>query len=366
MAAPTWTIGIEEEYQLVDAETRELRPRGGRVLAEARRTLGDEVQPEMMLSQIETASPVCETLADVRAAVFRSRRTLSEAAAKQGCRLAAAGTHPFSDWHDQPVTPKDRYRQLMADFRRLAQEQVIFGCHVHVGIDDREAAVAVMNRARALLTPLLALAANSPFWLGEDTGYVSYRSALWSRWPLSGPPLPFGSHAEYTRVVRSLVATGVIDDPTRIYWDVRLPEKTPTIEFRVTDVCLSADEAVMVAGLTRALARACHQAAARGGPFVPARQEVLRVAHWHASRYGLEGDLIDPADGSRVPASEFVERFLTILREPLDAAGDWNEISWLVRQTLGRGNGAQRQRAAYQRSGRWEDVVDLIVSETAA
>lgn len=361
-----WTIGIEEEYQIVDATTRELRPRGRRVLAEARETLGEEVQPELLLSQIETASSICETLADVRAAVLRSRRTLAEAATVHGCRLAAAGTHPFSDWHDQPVTPKDRYRRIMDDFRQLAREQVIFGCHVHVGIADREIAVGLVNRARAWLTPLLALAANSPFWLGEETGYASYRAALWSRWPLSGPPQVFASHADYTALVGTLVATGCIPDATRIYWDLRIPEKTPTVEFRVTDVCLSADEAVMTAGLIRALARACGEEAAREAPYTPARQEVLRVAHWHASRYGLEETLIDVTDGRCAPAARIVESLLSFVRPALDAAGDWDEVSHLVRETLRRGNGAQRQREVYRRTGRWEDVVDLIVAETAA
>lgn len=196
MAAQTWTVGIEEEYQILDGETGGLQPRGTDVLSAARESLGDEVQPELKLSQVEIASGICGTLADVRAAVVAGRRAIIEAAAANGCRIAAAGTHPFSDWHAQPVTPKDRYRQTMAEFELLAREQVIFGCHVHIGLADREAAVRVLNRARAWLSPLLAPAANSPFWLGEEMGYASYRTELWSRWPMAGPPLAFASHAE--------------------------------------------------------------------------------------------------------------------------------------------------------------------------
>ena len=253
----------------------------------------------------------------------------------------------------------------MDEFGLLAREHVIFGCHVHVGLADREAALATMNRARAWLSPLLALAANSPFWLGEETGYASYRTELWSRWPMAGPPLPFDSYAEYSGLLRTLVATGDLEDASRIYWDVRLPEKVPTIEFRVTDVCLSVDEAVMTAGLVRALARTCREAAERDEPFVPVRHEVLRVAHWHAARYGLEADLVDPAAGRHLPATELLEDFLAFLRDALEDAGDWDEVAGLVRQTLRRGNAAARQRAAFARAGKWEDVIELLVRETA-
>ena len=364
-ARSIWTVGVEEEYQILDAATGALRPRGGDVLSSAQEALGDEVQPELKLSQVETASPVCGTLADVRAAIVAGRRGVIEAAAAHGCRIAAAGTHPFSDWHAQPVTPKDRYQRTMVDFGLLAREHVIFGCHVHVGLADREAAVRVLNRARAWLSPLLALAANSPFWLGEETGYASYRTEIWSRWPMAGPPLPFASYADYCSLIGTLVATGDVIDATRIYWDVRLPEKVPTIEFRVTDVCMAVDEAVMIAGLTRALVRTCHEQALRDEPFAPVRHELLRIAHWHAARYGLEADLIHPV-GGRVPAGQLIETFLVLLRDALEAAGDWDEVAGLVRETLRRGNGAARQRAAFARAGRWEDVTQLIVAETAA
>lgn len=361
-----WTIGLEEEYQIIDATTRHLRPRAQQVLPDAQATLGTAVQPELKLSQLEIASSVCATLAEVRAALVQARRAMSAAAVAHGARIGAAGTHPFSDWHAQPVTPKARYHAALYDYQYLARELVIFGCHVHVGLSDREAAIQVMNRARVWLTPLLALAANSPFWLGEDTGYASFRTELWSRWPLAGPPLLFASHAEYAALVQTLIAMGSITDATHIYWDVRLPEQHPTVEFRVADVCLTIDEAVMIAGLTRALARTCYEQALRDEPVPAVRPEVLRVAHWQAARYGLEGKLFDLGAAEVVPAHELITRFLMLVRPALEAAGDWDEVSAQVQETLVRGNGAQRQRAAYQRAGRWEDVVDLIVGETAA
>ena len=363
--AEAWTLGVEEEYQVIDAATRELHPDAERLLHRAQAALGDDVQPELMQSQIETATPVCATLADVRAALTDARRALIRTAATYDDRIGAAGTHPFSDWRTQQTTPKPRYQGLSDNFQQLARELVIFGCHVHVSIGDRAAAVEVMNRARVWLAPLLALAANSPFWQGEDTGYASFRTELWGRFPMAGPPAPFASLAEYDQLVATLVATESIADPTNIYWDIRLPARFPTIEFRVADVCLTVDEAVMIAGLTRGLVQACHEQWAADVPMIAARPELLRAAHWRAARHGLEATLIDVTSGSSVPAQQLVEQLLSFVRPALEAAGDWDEVAALVRLTLQRGNGAQRQRAAYQRAGRWEDVVDLIVNETA-
>ena len=363
--AAAWTLGVEEEYQVIAGATRELHPDAERLLHAAHAALGDDVQPELLQSQIETATPVCATLADVRAALTDARRTLIRAAAQHADWLGAAGTHPFSDWRAQQTTPKARYQRLSHDFQHLARELVIFGCHVHVSIGNRAAGLAVMNRARVWLAPLLALAASSPFWQGQDTGYASFRTELWGRFPMAGPPVPFASLAEYDALVETLVATESIVDPSNIYWDIRLPARFPTIECRVTDVCLAVDEAVMIAGLTRGLVRTCYEQWAAGVPVVGARPELLRAAHWRAARYGLEGTLIDVAAGRTIPAPQLVEQLLSFVRPALEAAGDWDEVAALVRMTHQRGNGAQRQRAAYQRAGRWEDVVDLIVSETA-
>ncbi|MBW4543589.1 MAG: carboxylate-amine ligase [Symplocastrum torsivum CPER-KK1] len=359
-----FTIGVEEEYQIIDPVTRELNSRVKQILPIARKALGEEVQPEAQLSQIEIGTPICRTLADVRRELVHSRREVIAAAAKDGNRIAAAGTHPFSHWEDQQITPKDRYKSLERDYQQLTRELLICGCHVHIGISDREMAIQVMNRARVWLAPLLALSANSPFWLGTDTGYASYRTEIWSRWPLSGVPSIFQSHAEYKTLVEALVATKSVEEATKIYWDVRLSERYPTVEFRVTDVCLTIDEAVMVAGLVSALARTCYEKAQRDEPFVTARPELLRAAHWRAARYGLEGELMDINALTAVPAPEMVETFLTFLRPALEDAGEWDEISSIVHETMQCGTGATRQRKAYKRAGRLEDVVDLIIEET--
>ncbi|HEX8492809.1 MAG TPA: carboxylate-amine ligase [Pyrinomonadaceae bacterium] len=360
-----FTIGVEEEYQIIDAHTRELHSRQERILPEAQERVGDSVTPELYLSQIEIGTPVCQTLSDVRAEIVRLRRAVIAAAQNQGNWIAAAGTHPFSHWEDQEVTPKARYVGIEQEYQQLAREQLIFGCHVHVGISDRDAAIEVMNRSRSWLAVLLALSANSPFWLGADTGYASFRTQLWRRWPMAGTPHLFASRAEYDELVKALVATESIEDGTKIYWDARPSARFETLEFRVTDVCMTIDEAVMVAGLVRALARTCYADAMRGAAVEHPRPELLRAAKWRAARYGLDADLIDFRGRCAVPAREAVEKLLAALRPALEEHEEWDEVQTLVRETIARGTGATRQRAAYAQAGRYEDVVDLIVAETA-
>ncbi len=367
MAEPAadFSIGVEEEYQIVDPETRELRPGAGNLVPRARESVGDDVSNELFLSQVEIGTPVCRTLADVRTELTRLRGAVIEAARREGCRIAAAGTHPFSHWAGQVLTPKSRYYELAHDFQQLTREQLICGCHVHVGIADREAAVQVMNRARPWLSVILALSSNSPFWLAADTGYASYRTHIFGRFPMTGAPHSFESRAEFDDLVSALTATGMIEDGSFLYWDARPSSHVETLEFRVADVCMSVDEAVMVAALVRALARACHGEYRRGEPAPAVRPEMLRAATWRASRFGLDGDLVDPLARRSVPAAERVEDLLAFVRPWLDEAGEWGEVSALVGRTLACGTGARRQRDAMARSGRIEDVVDLIVEETA-
>lgn len=359
-----FTIGVEEEFQIIHPETRELRQRAARILPDAQQGLGDEVTNELFLSQIEVDTRVCRTLSDVRAELIRLRREVIAAAGRDGSRIAAAGTHPFSHWGDQALTPKPRYFGLAEDFQQITREQVIFGCHVHVGIADREAAIGVMNRVRPWLPALVALSANSPYWLGLDTGFASYRTELFARFPMTGTPYLFESRAEYDDLIGSLTTIGVIEDASNIYWDVRPSAHFETLEFRVADVCLTVDEAVMVAGLCRGLARTCHAQQVRGEPIPRPRPELIRAAKFRASRFGLEGHLIDIQARRSVPASEMIDTLLAFVRPALEEAGEWEEVAALVRRIVARGNGAMRQRAAYGRSGRLQDVVDLIVEET--
>jgi len=360
-----FTIGVEEEYQIINPATRELQQRAARILPAAEAAVGDQVTPELYLSQIEIGTPVCKSLIDLRRELLRLRREVITAARQQGNSIGAAGTHPFSHWKEQTLTPKARYVGIEQEYQQLAREQLIFGCHVHVGIRDRETAIQVMNRARPWLAVMLALSANSPFWMGVDTGYSSFRTQIWRRWPMAGTPQVFASRAEYDELVASLVATGSIEDGTKIYWDARPSARFETIEFRITDVCLTVDEAVMAAGLARALARTCEMEAKTDVPMPTVRPELLRAAKWRAARYGLDADLIDTLDACAIPARELIEKFLDHLRPALEESAGWEEVSTLVRETIERGTGASRQRAAYQSTGSFEGVVDLIVAETS-
>ncbi|GAC1362271.1 MAG: glutamate--cysteine ligase [Ktedonobacteraceae bacterium] len=360
----TFTMGVEEEYQIIDPLTRELSSTADIIFPKAQELLGNAVQYETILSQIEVVTPVCFTLADVHEHLTRLRSGISNAASDAKKLIAAAGTHPFSHWSEQEITPKARYEDLIETFGQLIREQVIFGCHVHVGVADREIATLILSHARPWLAPLLALTANSPFWLGADTSYDDYRTGLWWTIPQSGPPPCFSSYSEYRGLIQDLIDTGSLEDATKIYWDLRLSERFSTIEFRITDVCMTVDETVMVAGLIRALVRTCYELVMREVPYLPVSNDVIRAAHWRAARYGLDGELVDIQHMRSVPAHQLIEQLLAFLRPALEAEGDWELVEPRVRQILRTGNGATRQRDIYKRSGRLEDVVDFVVAET--
>jgi glutamate---cysteine ligase / carboxylate-amine ligase len=363
--AESFTIGVEEEYQIIDPVTRELSSDAAAVLQEARKTLGKEVQHEMQLSQIEVATPICLTLADVRSELTYLRHKVIAAAATRNKVIAASGTHPFSHWSKQHIAPFERYTQIKEEYQQLSHEQSIFGCHVHIGLNDRESAIHVMNHMRPWLPPLLALSSNSPFWWGSDTGYASFRTVVWSRWPLSGPPPFFSSYADYESLVASLIATGSIEEPTKIYWDMRLSERFNTLEVRIMDIFMTIDDAVMAAGLVRALVQTCYELVLEGQPAPPVHHELLRAASWGAARYGLEAQLIDPLAQRPLATQERTLQFLDLLRPALEAHADWEEVSAHVHRILYEGTGAARQRAIYQRTGQLHAVVDFIVAETA-
>jgi carboxylate-amine ligase len=359
MKTAGFTIGVEEEFLVVDGTTGAVRPDGRDMLPAARDRLGDDVSLELHPSQLETNTPVAATLDEVRRALLHLRSELGAAVAGSGCRLAATGTHPFSAWTDDPdVSPE--YEIVEREYQQLAREQLICGLHVHVGVEDPELAITVVNRVGPWLAPIVALAANSPFWGGRDTGYASYRTELWRRWPMAGIPAPFADRADYEAVVEALFRTGSIDDHARIYWDVRPSAKFPTVEFRVADVGLTVDDSVMVAGLVRALA-----VTAAGDDATPrVRPELLRAATWRAARYGVSGDLVDVVAETAVPARQLIDRFLERLRPALVDAGDWDEVSDLVRRVLVEGTGADRQRRVWAATGNPAAVVDFVVKET--
>jgi len=356
MTAQPLTIGVEEEFHVVDAATG----------APADEDLdGPDLEPELHRDMVETTTAVCTTLSGVRAELERLRTAAAKAAAAAGRRIAAAGTLPMSDGRLAEITPTERYQKIGHLHQQVAREQSTCGLHVHVGIADRDLAVAVGNHARLWLPALLALSASSPYWSRIDTGYASYRTILWRQWPTADVPEPFSSAAEYDGVTQALVATGAILDAGQLYHDLRPSAHQETLEFRISDSCTTVDEAVLQAGLTRALARTCRDAVLRGEPVAPVRTELIRGAKWRAARYGLADHLADVVAVRAMPAAELLAAFLDHLRPALEEEGDADEVSALLDAALERGSGADRQRRAFARRRRLADVVDRICLETA-
>jgi carboxylate-amine ligase len=361
----TLTLGVEEEFLVVDEASGALVPRADQVLVHATPALGDAVASELNLCQIEVGTPVCTTLAEIRSELTRLRRGLASAANQAGARVASIGAHPFGYWEDQRVYVRnERYRRMEDAYQIVARQQVICGCHVHVGIADRELAVDTMNRVRPWLAVLLALSANSPFWRSLDTGYASYRQQVWQRWPTSGMPPRLRSYSEFQELVGQLQSIEAIEDPTFIYWYVRPSTRFPTLEFRACDACLEVDHSVAVAGLVRALAWTCARQALDGEPDAGPRREVTEAAMWRAARYGLGADLVSPSAMSTRPAAQVVDELLGHVKDGLEAHGDWEDVSELVADILRRGNGASRQLAAFARRRDTHDVLREVLEAT--
>jgi carboxylate-amine ligase len=376
------TVGVEEEYQLLDAESGALRPVNDLVLDAAAPAMGESVHPELLRSQVEVSTPVCTSLDELDRELRGLRRRLNAAAQRYGCRLGAAGTHPSARWETQEVTAKERYLSMAEEFQQMAREMVIFGCHVHVGVEDPEVRIQVMNGIRWALPTLLALTVNSPFFGGQDTGYSSYRTMVFRRWPTTGMPERFAGLDEYDRAVGALVNAGAIEDATHLYWDVRPSVRFPTLEARIADVCLTVDEAVTLAGLISALvtttrlqvssssssswsSSSSSLSSSSSGSGADIRHELLEAAVWRAARHGLDDQLIDAATATLRPAGEEVEALLTTLRPALEEAKSWERVFDGVRQILAQGTGAARQRAIFKKSGSLTDVIHYIADQTA-
>lgn len=352
------TVGVEEEFLLVDAVTRAVVPLAPDVLA-AKTDL--DLQAELTDFQVESATPVCRTMAEVRNGLVAARDVLADLAAVHGARLVATGTAVLGRVQPAPLTDDPRYRRMEVEYGRLIHDLTICGCHVHVGIPDDDAGVLVSNHLRPWLPVLLALSANSPFAAGLDTGYASWRYLSWSPWPSAGAPPWFSSADEYHRNKLLLQASGAAMDSATIYWDVRLSVAHPTVELRVCDVAATVDEAVLIAALVRAIA-----ATALGSrtPAVAVAPHLLRAALWRAARDGVEGTSVDLVTGELVRGSVLVQALVRWVRPALEAAGDYALVTEGVDRVLLDGSGAERQRRAFRRRGELSDVVDLLVEQT--
>lgn len=357
------TLGVEEEYHLVDAETMALADAPG-VVPDAQELLGVDAQGEISTSQLEIATPVSASLTEVRAHLVRLRRGADEAAQRSGCRLLASGTHPTARWTEQRLTDSPRYDRVHERYGLVALQQLIAGCHVHVSVPDPELAVDVIDRLRPDLPVLLALGASSPFWEGEDSGYASYRTVWFSRFPVTGSQEVLRTRAAYDHLVAELVTSGVIDDARGLYWDARPSVLYPTVEIRVSDTCPRLDDAVLQAALARSLVRVAAAEALAERPFAQPRPELVKAARWRAARLGLDDVLIDLRTVTRVPAPELVRALLARLRDDLESTGDWDEVSALAEQVIARGTSAAQQRAAAAAGGGPAAATRQLVDQT--
>jgi len=358
-----YTLGIEEEFQIVDPETRELRSHIQEILGEGKVTLQERIKPEMHQSVVEIGTDVCRTTDDGREQVIRLRSELAMLAARGGMKIASAGTHPFSHWYDQAITEGERYETIVKDMQQVARANLIFGLHVHVGIADRETAIHVMNQARYFLPHIYALSANSPFWVGRNTGFKGYRLKVFQRFPRTGIPDAFESLSEYEDYLKLLVRTKCVDNAKKIWWDIRLHPFFDTLEFRVCDAQSRVADTLALAAVIQAIVSKLHKLQRQNLSFRIYRRRLIDENRWRASRYGLDGALIDFGREEECDTRSLIHEILDFISAEVDELGSRSCIEH-VEKILREGTGADRQLAVWERTHDMKAVVDQIVSET--
>jgi carboxylate-amine ligase len=361
---PAFTLGVEEEFQIIDPETRELRSHVQEMLEEGKLLLQERVKPEMHQSVIEVGTGICANVAEVRRDVTELRREIIGLASRRGMKVASAGTHPFSSWEKQEIYPDPRYASIVQELQLVARSNLIFGLHVHVGIKDRAIAFDILNEARYFLPHLLALSANSPFWMGRNSGLKSYRTKVFERFPRTGIPPVFHTPAEFDEFVRILVATNSIDNGKKIWWDLRPHPFFETIEFRVCDIPMRLDETVAIAALIQAICAKLFQLRQKNLGFRGYSNALILENKWRASRWGVDGKLIDFGKEAEVPFRSLMEELFEFVDDVLDELGSRKEVEG-IRWILDNGSGADRQlRVFHENGGDLRGVVDFICEET--
>jgi carboxylate-amine ligase len=363
---PSFTLGIEEEFQTIDPETRDLRSHiSGELMEQGRLVLKERVKPELHQSVIEVGTSICRNIAEAEREVKLIRANIIQLAHKNGLKLAAAATHPFADWRSQGIYPDERYDTLVEDMQMVARSNLIFGLHVHVGCEDPETAIHLVNAARYFLPHILALSTNSPFWLGMETGLKSYRCKVFDKFPRTNIPDYFPSYGEYQSFVNLLISTGCIDNAKRIWWDIRLHPNFPTIEFRICDLPMRADETIALAALIQATIAKLYKLHAQNQGFRLYRRALIMENKWRAVRYGLDGKIIDFGKRIEVPVRDLIEEYLGLIDDVVDELGSRKQIEY-IRTILKEGTGADRQLRVWRETGDLKKVVDYIISETEA
>jgi carboxylate-amine ligase len=358
-----FTLGIEEEFQIIDPDTRELRSHIQQILADGRMVLKEHVKPEMHQSVVELGTEICPNVQSARQQVTELRSELAAVAARSGLKIASAGTHPFSHWTNQLITADERYETILKDMQQIARINLIFGLHVHVGIPNREAGIDIMNQARYFLPHIYALSVNSPFWLGRNTGLKAYRQMIFERFPRTGIPDAFESLSEYEDYLRLLVSTNCIDNAKKIWWDIRLHPFFDTIEFRICDAQSRIDDTIALAAIMQAVVMKLYKLRSQNTTFRSYPRRLIDENRWRASRYGLDAKMIDFGRKVEMDERELLHEMLDFIRVEMEELGSLGELGHIER-ILKEGTGADRQLAVWDTTHDVKAVVDQIVRET--
>ncbi|MBX9669933.1 MAG: carboxylate-amine ligase [Candidatus Obscuribacterales bacterium] len=358
-----FTIGIEEEYQIIDPETRDLVSRAPEIYDKARHELGEQVKPEMHQCMIEIGTNICNDVHEAKKDLYNLRGTMGDIAKEKGLAIVAASTHPFGHWADQKISEHERYVKLVEDMQVLSRSLLIFGMHVHVAMEDRDMAIHIANAARYFLPHILTLSTSSPFWRGIDTGLKSYRCEIFKKYPRTELPDYFSSYSEYENFLKLLIKTNCIDDGKKIWWDLRLHPVYPTLEFRICDIPTRAQDSIAIAALIQAVVAKLYKLIKQNLGFRLYRRALLQENKWRALRYGIDGKLIDFGKQEEVPVKDLIRELVEFVDDVIDDLGSREELN-RVFDILERGTSADRQIQVYRESNDFKKVVDHLIEET--
>jgi len=360
-----FTIGVEEEFQIIDPVTCELKSHVSKLMAASAPGAGDQLKPELHQSIVEMGTNICSDVEEVRREIIRTRHELVATADRAGLHVAAAGTHPFSTWMDQVISPGERYRMIVEELQQLARSLLIFGMHVHVAMPDKSTTIDIMNEVRYFLPHILALSTSSPFWMGRNTGLKSYRTAIFRRFPRTGVPDHFSSWGDFESFVQLLVDLNCIDNGKKIWWDVRPHPTFGTLEFRICDVTTRIEETVAIAGLVQAIVVKLHRLYERNQGFRLYRRSLIDENKWRAARWGVDGKLIDFGKQKEVLMRDLGMELLEFVDDVVDDLGSRKAVSY-IEAILREGTSADRQLRVFAETGDLKAVVRNLVAETRA
>ncbi len=354
-----FTLGVEEEYMVLDPHTRELKSHEQKIVIEGQKILKDKVKAEMHQAVVEVGTDICKDVDEAFKDVAGLRGNIAEIAGNLGLWIGASGTHPFSHWHSQLITDHDRYHQIVNELQEAARSNLIFGLHVHVGMEDRKMAIHIANSARYFLPHVYALSTNSPFWIGRKTGYKSYRTKVFDKFPRTGIPEYFEGIEAHDNFVDLLIKTNCIDNAKKIWWDLRVHPFFNTVEFRICDVPMKIQETIAIAALFQAICAKLYKLRNQNMNFIMYQRALINENKWRASRYGIEGSLIDFGKETEVPTVQLIKELLDFVDDVVDELGSRHAIEYVLKM-LEAGTGADRQLQVYQETDSLVSVVDFI------